>query len=422
MDFMKYRCPINTGLRFLESLKSFTTLSKQTELVEKKEAYYKAQQGVMENLKSAWGEIANYNKTNIAKDADYMTKIKNSIETYDNGATDTGSTAFGYRRLARYALEDFYHTDETAGVITFPYDASRVDNIVYWSPLIDTRSYNDYYSDDDNAAAHYRIMVTAGASPGGQKTYGDITKEYHDSKVSNSDWTAPGISEIRTTMQNYYTALESVKSAEEKITIPLFCAGTYYKMQYVVQKYRQDYKTYCANMYNLIEYYHILRAQIMWTGLYDVEGYNDQVDEDGTTINSAYILNSRYNPTSTTDTSTIQSNWTSIQDDYDTRICVFYKSLSEYKGIAQDLASKVREADAYPAVLNKSYDVLLGEANSELLDIMSEATGYVDSLKKSSEYLNNAISYLNAASSQLQIEVATAQAYITGITDVCRCS
>ena len=48
VNFMKYRAPINTGLGFLSSLNSFTTLSKQTELVDKRTEYYKEQQTVME--------------------------------------------------------------------------------------------------------------------------------------------------------------------------------------------------------------------------------------------------------------------------------------------------------------------------------------------------------------------------------------
>lgn len=53
VNFMKYRAPINTGLGFLSSLNSFTTLSKQTELVDKRTEYYKEQQTVMEAAQSA---------------------------------------------------------------------------------------------------------------------------------------------------------------------------------------------------------------------------------------------------------------------------------------------------------------------------------------------------------------------------------
>ena len=57
VNFMKYRAPINTGLGFLSSLNSFTTLSKQTELVDKRTEYYKEQQTVMEAAQSAWKYI-----------------------------------------------------------------------------------------------------------------------------------------------------------------------------------------------------------------------------------------------------------------------------------------------------------------------------------------------------------------------------
>ena len=54
VEFMKYRAPINTGLSFLSSLESFSTLSKQTELVDKRQDYYKEQETVMRNAQEAW--------------------------------------------------------------------------------------------------------------------------------------------------------------------------------------------------------------------------------------------------------------------------------------------------------------------------------------------------------------------------------
>lgn len=53
VDFMKYRAPINTGLGFLSSIKSFSTLSKQTELVDNRNEYYKQERSVMEKLQEA---------------------------------------------------------------------------------------------------------------------------------------------------------------------------------------------------------------------------------------------------------------------------------------------------------------------------------------------------------------------------------
>lgn len=80
VEFMKYRAPINTGLSFLSSLKSFKTLGKQTELVDKRKEYYEGQQNVMENAQLAWKEIYEYNKCGFANQDDYLTKMKEDFE------------------------------------------------------------------------------------------------------------------------------------------------------------------------------------------------------------------------------------------------------------------------------------------------------------------------------------------------------
>ena len=67
VDFMKYRSPINTGLSFINALQSFTTLAKQTELVEDRQAYYQAENEVMQNLYKAWEKICEYEKNEILK-------------------------------------------------------------------------------------------------------------------------------------------------------------------------------------------------------------------------------------------------------------------------------------------------------------------------------------------------------------------
>ncbi len=62
VEFMKYRTPINTGLRFLSALNSFSSVSKETKLVEKRQSYYKEEENINKKLRSAWKELANYNK------------------------------------------------------------------------------------------------------------------------------------------------------------------------------------------------------------------------------------------------------------------------------------------------------------------------------------------------------------------------
>ncbi|MDD4095318.1 MAG: DUF5702 domain-containing protein [Oscillospiraceae bacterium] len=84
VEFMKYRAPINTGLSFLSTLTSFTTLEKQTDLVDKRTEYYEAQQGVMEQLQEAWRYINEYNKSALVTDPSYFTNMQAGFDGYEN--------------------------------------------------------------------------------------------------------------------------------------------------------------------------------------------------------------------------------------------------------------------------------------------------------------------------------------------------
>ena len=401
VDFMKYRCPINTGLSFLESLKSFTTLSKQTELVEKKEAYYKAQQGVMENLKSAWGEIAKYNATDVGKDSNYMTKIRNSINSYENGPTVSGSANYGYRRLTQYALEDFYEVNETQSAIQFGYQVSQLGSIQYYGPYNNTLYIDSFVTDDD--VQFYRVGYVAPGSPiYYPKTYGDITREYNTSKNSNTEWTPPREAQIRQTIQTYESAKNSAESWKADLDlIASSYVNTHYKMQYLLQKMRAGYESYCASMMTLNSSYHLLKAQMLWVDLYGVEGYNDILDENDVVITPQSIKNNRYKPTSATDTRTIQQCWEQIHNDYCLKIPVFKNDAGRMRQLALDLQTNVREG--------KSYNTLLSECGEDICNIQNEAVAYVESLEKSSGYLEQGIKYLNDAYTQMQGNVASAQ-------------
>ena len=67
VDFMKYRAPINTGLSFISSLQSFSTLDKQTELVDKRQSYYEEQESVMRSAQEAWKYINKYNQSGFVQ-------------------------------------------------------------------------------------------------------------------------------------------------------------------------------------------------------------------------------------------------------------------------------------------------------------------------------------------------------------------
>ena len=105
VNFMKYRGPINMGLSFLSSLQSFTSLSKSTELVEKRQEYYEVQQSVLENCRKAWNHIRNYNKNDMLKSETYFDDFKNEAKQFKEKYTNIG----------RKVIKDLYDTQKHAG-------------------------------------------------------------------------------------------------------------------------------------------------------------------------------------------------------------------------------------------------------------------------------------------------------------------
>ncbi|MEN2774828.1 DUF5702 domain-containing protein [Acetivibrio clariflavus] len=104
VNFMKYRGPINIGLSFFNALQTFTSLSKSTELVEKRKEYYEEQESVMKNCKEAWKYINNYNKNDMLKTETYFDDFKNESRRFKEKYTDIG----------KKIIKDLYDTQRYA--------------------------------------------------------------------------------------------------------------------------------------------------------------------------------------------------------------------------------------------------------------------------------------------------------------------
>lgn len=100
VEFMKYRAPINTGLSFLSALESFSTLSKQTDLVDKRQEYYEAEADVMKNAQNAWDYIYKYNQEEYTTSDTYLPNMKTAFGGYQAK----------YETLAKKIMKDLYDT------------------------------------------------------------------------------------------------------------------------------------------------------------------------------------------------------------------------------------------------------------------------------------------------------------------------
>jgi len=107
VDFMKYRSPINTGLSFITSLKSFTTLSEQTKLVDCRQDYYEAEQEMMEDALEAYRYLYKYSKDGLYTETDY----KNLQEVFF-GSDGSGGVAKDFYGIVETVIKDEYQTKD----------------------------------------------------------------------------------------------------------------------------------------------------------------------------------------------------------------------------------------------------------------------------------------------------------------------
>lgn len=86
VEFMKFRSPINTGLRFVNALKSISSLQGQTDLVDKRQEYYEEEEDLAKLLQTAWGLILLYERVPLIadKNVDRLVEIFNNKSCSNN--------------------------------------------------------------------------------------------------------------------------------------------------------------------------------------------------------------------------------------------------------------------------------------------------------------------------------------------------
>lgn len=400
VEFMKYRAPINTGLSFLSSLKSFSTLSKQTELVEKKQAYYKEQQGVMENLKSAWQEIANYNNTNIVKEAEYMSNILSSLGDMENNV-------HGYKTLHSYLVKDLYHVDSYVN-----------------------------YSVSVNGSNKAYTLVWGGQNKGTIKKSKEL----------------PVAGDLQDAVDHLKGAIEAAETTRESRGWER--ATTDYELQYVVQALRNDNKPlekYTQQMIEVHSWYMTLDG--LYTNLdeYDkrieekeaekaaavgekeaaeaeLEELQDSEEADESDITA---LKNKISNLGTTisDLETEISGMTTTQEMLDTSITVdgvqksikdwFNSIASLYDSEMQKFSPIATRMSQYAVNAKTKHTTNKEFTTTSVSSIATEINGYVEELQSSSDYLELAIKYLEAARKELAAggKVAEAKKAWDGVAD-----
>ena len=224
VEFMKYRAPINTGLSFVNALQSFSTLSKQTELVEKKQEYYEAQQTVMENLQAAWKHIAAYNGTKVGSNGKtYLSGIKTDLGKYVDG--DNNGAYKGYKQMHQLMVMDLY---DTSNYLSFSCSVGNRSDEEYVGPSGNKQTVDDIYTFTYNGAIH--------------DTFSKYCNDYSNSNL-------PTVENIKTTIQNFYKSLQ--KAEAYKADLNLVKKSGDYELQLLVQQQRKGLANYTAQEANL---------------------------------------------------------------------------------------------------------------------------------------------------------------------------
>ncbi len=359
VDFMKYRAPINTGLSFLSSLQSFSTLSKQTDLVDKRRQYYEAEKSVKETLKKAWDEINEYNKTGIAVDGNYFSTMQNYLNSICHDE---------YQQLNSKVLMDLY---DTQNYLDYQCSVQKMDN-----------------QKEKNAAGNEILVngvwrftyLAAGAAP--FQTYID----YYPKNVGGYDGAhLPTEENLKELMANFYSAYQAQEAYAAEVGEFMNRNGSNpYELQYLVQMLRsENLSKYTSKIGNLYTIFQKLKNAWIWVDGYDTAG---KVDSDGNPITAESIKNTSKKirtEEGVQKTKTLKEHMESIET-------LYQKKMEAFSGTASywtNLSGKYR---GNPLVLT-------GDTETRVSGIASNVNRYITELEAAAAHLEAAKEALEEA-------------------------
>ncbi|MCR5477246.1 MAG: DUF5702 domain-containing protein [Lachnospiraceae bacterium] len=355
VDFMKYRAPINTGLGFLESLNSFTKLQQQTKLVDDRKEYYEAEKSVMENLKSAWDQINNYNKLPFVSDDQYFPGMQNYFKETGNKETDL---KLRYVYFNRDTIRDLY---QTAPYVI--YDAGIV--YVEDQPLAHPEA--GLYSDTVNVWKMHDTATGMAAdfdNFANQPTYG----EGH----------LPTPAEVESQIKSFYTTLNRLDAAVadyEAFEIP----AVPYHLQALVQLMRSERLTYMTNQADtLYMQFQKLKSAMIWA--YGYEKQEDRAAVLNQTIETN-VLDFGAKAKTSKITKTAEAHFVHIEAQFEAAMEYLQKVMELYTQYSYDERGKTDPSSV----------------NSGVEEIGKKVAGYVKDLEDGAEYLEKASGFIQTA-------------------------
>lgn len=324
VEFMKYRAPVNTGLSFITGIQSFSTLSKQTELVEKRQSYYEAQEDVMKSAQEAWKYIYKYNQSGFATSDTYFSTMKNNFSYYSTN----------YNEIAEKIIKDLYDTQNYTGFTYYNYSIL-----------------SEKVKIDENTTKEIPVFYTSDNTK--MKNYTEY-KTYSNSKKATAE-------DIKSALTAYNTAYNAVKNNEEKL---LEYSDNTYGLQYLVQTNRGNlYENWVKSMVTLYEKYCELRHAATYSAQ----------NEDGTSV-----METKEKLFGKSTEQSYSSYYKEFMNNFDVLAALFNNELSNYSSKLQKYAN---EADTETSAIEGTIALLYNEVCGYRREI-SDAKSYLETAVK----------------------------------------
>lgn len=349
VSFMKYRSPINTGLGFLSSLQSFSSLSEQTDLVDKRQAYYKAEESVMGHLKTAWQYINDYN--NLKLDNGYFTTAKSTLNGYESK----------FKAMNEKTILDLY---DTQSYINFSTIISSQANIKVVTP-------------NNSEGVDTTVWNLSGYKNYSQ--YGSATNEYSKDNLPTEGNIKSLINSFNSYYQTYTTNISKLVGTYDN-------RSQYYDVQYLAQNLRRGYlKEADKAAKNAYWIYQQLKNARIWLDDYDNQKLEDST---GTIITSDSIKKVVVSGKSI-------ETWIGTVGENKEIDNKFNSMMQAYKPIADHFTS-------LSSIVKNGGKTSTDAVNTQVSGIASAVNAYVAKLEKASDRLNEAIKELNSAKTSIE--------------------
>lgn len=373
VNFMKYRAPINAGLSLISSLKSFANLSKEAELIENRQNYYKAEKDVNTDCQNAWNEINEYNKLKCCTDATYFTVLRDRFSNNSNPQVSFFKRYWSiFNDAAKYIyISNSENTDELLNY-TNPLKTSSVPSRYTYPSGQNSSVPSHWYYVSGNSSVYTQSGIRG-------NTY-SIVKDKKTLTVNT-----PSKAQLESAIENAYK--KYIKLSEEKNAFQGVTRQDGWNDIRYVYYCRDNSSAYTTAAKDFVQAMQKVEECYKWVPDPSLESGFETIKGSGAENNHIKFTTSDFSSTLSCEGKTQSiSSW--------------YNDLLG-KMITGNNSSLVEQCYSFASSLENTaktakttYDTKLTDINNRIGKIQEEIDGYSTVLKDASEHLGNASEYL----------------------------